>query len=123
MSRQVIVAGLRRLTLLLAGSAAGTTLLSLAIGELAGTRPARAISLGFYLVGSFTLVAGFFVGNRGPVRMRDDRAGASAGLAALSRRQLRWARRDEQVASIADSAVFVMVGVVLVLLGVAVDPR
>ena len=34
----------------------------------------RAVSVGFYLVGSFLMIVGFFVGNRGPVRLKRDAA-------------------------------------------------
>ena len=52
----------RRLALLLAGVAVGTAAVSLVVGPSPGRRQ-RSVSLGYYLVGSFLLVAGFFIGN------------------------------------------------------------
>jgi hypothetical protein len=87
----------------------------------------RAVSVGFYLVGSFLLVAGFFVGNRGPVRPKGDEAtgGATAGMfgIGIGGRGIRWATPDERDDAIASSAVFVTIGFVLILLGVVTDTR
>lgn len=116
--RDILRAGLRRLALLLAGVAAATALLSLAIGALTGTPLGRALPVGYYAVGSFGLAAGFFVGNRGPARGR-----SGSGSVLTGRRHLRWARPEEQLEAISLSAVLVLVGVVLVLIGLAVDPR
>ena len=116
--RQLLRAGFRRLALLLAVIAAGTAVASLAIGAIIGTPLPRAVSVGFYAMGSFALVGGFFVGNRGPARGR-----GSAAIPLLGQRKLRWARPEEQAEAITTSALFVTVGLVLVLIGLAVDPR
>ncbi len=79
----------------------------------------RALSLGFYLVGSFLLVGGFFVGNRGPVRAKDDRP----GVFFLPSHRRRWATREESEAAINDSAIFIALGFALIVLGVATDSR
>jgi hypothetical protein len=95
-------------------------------GLLAGATMSRAISLGFYLVGSFLLVGGFFVGNRGPVRLKkDDPEGAMPilGLPLLGGRSVRWATPDEREEAISMSAVLVTLGLVLILIGVAADTR
>lgn len=100
---------------------------SLLFGALAGAAVDRAISLGFYLVGSFLLVGGFFVGNRGPVRLKkDDGTGAGIpvlGLPLLGGRNVRWATKEEREEAISMSAVFVALGLVLILIGVAADSR
>ena len=89
-----------------------------AFGLLLDASLPRAISLGYYAVGAFLLVIGFALGNRGPVRTDDE---SHVGL--RRRRQLRGATAEEQHESIATSALFVFVGVALVLIGVAVDSR
>jgi hypothetical protein len=116
----------RRFALLLLLASGVIVLFAVPAGLLAGTGLRRAISVGFYLVGCFLLVAGFFVGNRGPARpgSREDAAPA-AGLFGIgvAARGVRWATRDEQDEAINDSAVFVAIGFALILLGVAVDDR
>ena len=103
-----------------------TVLGALLFGTLAGADLARAISLGFYLVGSFLLVGGFFVGNRGPVRLKKDETEGGMpilGLPLLGGRSMRWATPEEREDAISMSAVFVTLGFVLILIGVAVDTR
>lgn len=111
-------AGLRRLGILVAGAAAGTAAGSVILGAVMGVPLQRALSVGFYVMGSFALVAGFFVGNRGPARGRAPTDGAP-----FAGRRLRWARPEEQMEAITTSALFVTVGIALILIGLAVDPR
>jgi hypothetical protein len=114
----MIRAALRRLAglLLLAG---GLTLLgSLAVGLLLGESVGRAVSVGFYLVGSFLMVAGFFVGNRGPVRLKKD-----VGVPLFGSRIVRWATPEEREESINTSAIYVVLGFALIFLGVLADTR
>ena len=123
----MIRAALRRFALLLAGTAAATTAFSLAIGLLLGSTVSRSVSIGLYLVGCFLLVAGFFVGNRGPARPRgaEDEAGAVGGMfgVGVGRRRLRWATIEEREEAISNSAIFVVLGLALILLGVLADTR
>ena len=107
------------LLLLLAGSV--TVLGSVFFGVLAGASLERAISIGFYLVGSFLLVGGFFIGNRGPLRLK--RPDEQPLLPFWGSRVVRWASLEEQEETINTSAVFVALGFVLVLLGIAIDSR
>jgi hypothetical protein len=120
-------AALRRLALLLVGTAVGTAALSLAVGLLLGASPSRSVSVGLYLVGCFLLVSGFFVGNRGPARLRGDDAegGAMGGMFGLGvgARRLRWATLEEREEAISNSAIFVTLGLALILLGVLADSR
>lgn len=119
-------AGLRRFALLLLLAVGVTSALSLLLGLAAGASLARSVSVGLYLVGTFLLVAGFFVGNRGPARMKGaDDAGPVAGMfgIGIGARRLRWATPEEQEESLASSAVFVVLGIVLILLGILVDGR
>jgi hypothetical protein len=105
---------------MLAVAAGVTAVAAAALGALAGSSLARSVSLGLYLVGSFLVVAGFVLGNRGPVRAKDDHGAAFLGMFAVRRR---WADPEEHATSINDSALFVALGFVLILLGVAVDSR
>jgi hypothetical protein len=112
-------AAARRLLALFLLGAVASLAVGLVYGLFSGTSAARAIAIGFYLVGSFLLISGFFVGNRGPARLKreDDQA------TLFSPRTLRWATREEREESINLSAVFVALGFVLILVGVAADAR
>ena len=62
----------RRFAVILVATSVGTAAASLAIGLLIGSSVSRSLSVGFYIVGAFLLIFGFFVGNRGPVRVKGD---------------------------------------------------
>jgi hypothetical protein len=117
----VVRAAAKRFTLLLLGIAGGTALCSLLLGFAAGSGVSRSISLGFYVVGSFLLIAGFFVGNRGPARVKGDPGFSMFGF--FRDRRLRWASGAEQLESLSLSFVFVALGLVLIILGVVTDTR
>jgi predicted anti-sigma-YlaC factor YlaD len=70
------------------------------------------------LVGSFWLVSGFFVGNRGPVRLKSD-----LGAPLFGSRFVRWATPEERDETINMSAVYVLLGFVLILFGFVADTR
>jgi hypothetical protein len=110
-------AALRRFLMLLGGAAAITFAVSVAIGVAFGASFTRAVSLGFYLAGSFLLVAGFFVGNRGPVRPKGQ------GPSLFGARFMRWATPLEREETLNESAIYVVIGFVLIVLGVAADTR
>jgi hypothetical protein len=108
----------RRFLGLLVLATAFTLVASLAIGLPLGAGLSRAVSVGFYAVGSFLLISGFFVGNRGPVRMKRD-----VGVPLLGSRYMRWATPEEREETINLSAIFVVLGFVLILVGVIADNR
>jgi hypothetical protein len=114
----VLRAAARRYLTLLAGIAAATTVVSVVLGLAAGARLNRSISLGFYVIGSFVLIAGFFIGNRGPARLKGEEHG---GL--LGPRRVRWATREERVLTLNESAIFISIGFLLLVVGVLVDDR
>jgi hypothetical protein len=120
----MLLAGLRRLFLLLAGAVGVTAAGSVLVGLVVGSSLGRALTIGFYLAGCFVLVAGFFVANRGPARVKSETA-ASGGLFPFvgGGRRLRWATLGEQNESINLSAVFVVMGLVLVAIGALFDSR
>ena len=91
---------------------------SVILGLLLGASLSRSIAIGLYLVGSFWLVSGFFVGNRGPVRLKGD-----IGAPLFGSRFVRWATPEEREETINMSAIYVLLGFVLILLGFAADTR
>lgn len=117
----MIIAALRRFLVLLVAAAAGTALVSVAIGLLLGAGISRSVSLGFYGLGSFLLISGFFVGNRGPVRVKGDPGVSVFGI--FANRRVRWASGSEQIESLSLSFVFVALGIFLIVLGVITDTR
>jgi hypothetical protein len=112
-------AAARRFGTMLLAAGGITALIAAVLGLLIGAPVTRAVSLGFYGVGSFLVVIGFFIGNRGPIRARGDDT-ALLGMFPMRRR---WADADEHAGTINDSALFVSLGFVLIVLGVAVDTR
>src|SRR5437868_2201263 len=117
----MLLPALRRLALLNVGVEVGTLVVSDLLGRLFGASLPRAIALGYYLVGILLLLAGFFFGNCGPVRPRGD-SDVGGGLI-LRGRLVRWATRDEHAAAINYSAVYVVLGLVLIFLGLASDNK
>jgi hypothetical protein len=117
-------AALRRLAVLVVSCAAVTAAVSLVVGLVLGAAPDRSISLGFYMVGCFLLVSGFFLGNRGPARVKSESAGpAVLPIPGFGTRRMRWATLGEQEQTINESAIFIALGLILVAIGVLVDSR
>jgi len=110
-------AALRRFLIILVVVAGSTFVLSVVVGLAFGASFARAVSIGFYLVGCFLLVIAFFVGNRGPVRPK------GLGPALFGARFMRWATPLEREESINESALYFAIGFLLIVLGVAADTR
>src|SRR2546430_17338439 len=104
MSREAI----RRLALIILGTLGGPAGASLLIGLLTGSSSGRAVTLGFYLVGCLFLLAGFFLGNRGPARVRSEEETSGTGFLAVifggGGRQLRWGALHEEDGTIKQSA-------------------
>ena len=123
----VLVGALRRFVGLLGLAALVVLVVAVPIGLLLGADVARAIAVGFYIIGSFLLVAGFFIGNRGPVRLGGDEreitpAAGMFGIG-LAGRRLRWATMEENQDAMSSSAVFVAIGFALIVIGVIADSR
>lgn len=118
----MLAAALRRLLLLLGGTVGAVAAGSVLAGLLLGASLWRSLSVGFYVVGSFLLVAGFFMGNRGPTRLRGEPG--DEGVWGLGRRKgIRLATAEERRDALATTAVFVTVGLALILVGVVADSR
>jgi hypothetical protein len=105
------------------GAVAATAALSLLIGTILGARIERSLALGFYLMGCFLILAGFFLGNRGPARVKGDADAAGGLFAYFGTRRVRWASLSEQNETINSSAVFVTLGFILIAVGFAFDAK
>jgi hypothetical protein len=124
MRRDKLVAGLRRLFGFAAGTTVVVAVLSLIAGLLLGSDPRRSISVGLYGVGSLFVVVGIFYGVRPPVRTTG--GGGSPGIfgsLAAGGGSARWADREDIEESLGLSAVFVSIGLLLIVIGAAIDPR
>ncbi|MDQ3875385.1 MAG: hypothetical protein M3322_07570 [Actinomycetota bacterium] len=120
----MLLGALRRFLGLFLLASAVTALASVALGAALGASPQRSISLGFYAIGCFLLVSGFFIGNRGPVRPRSEHDGGIFLIPLpFTIRRLRWASAAEREETINLSAVFVSLGFALILVGVGIDGR
>lgn len=111
---------LRRLAGLFVLASALALLGALVFGIAVGADARRAISVAFYVTGSFLLISGFFVGNRGPVRIRGGEQGAYMFFGS---RFVRWASPAEREENINLSAIFFVLGFLLILVGIAADNR
>lgn len=114
----MLAAGARRFLMLFGGVAAVTAGIAVALGALAGASLARSMSLGFYLVGSFLLVGGFLVGNSRPLRT----SGHDRGLF-RDRGEIRRTTAEERREAIGASATYIVIGVLVIMLGIATDAR
>ncbi len=113
----MLVAAARRLLVLSSGLAGGTAAGALGLGLLLGSSPARSVAVGLYLVGCALLLGGFFAGNRGPFRVANEE-----GLVGLRvPRGLRVASGHEHAETFNFTGLLVVIGVMLLVLGAAVD--
>jgi hypothetical protein len=119
----MLLAAFRRLAVLIVLGSAVIVLVSLPLGLLAGDSVSRSLTLGFYLGGCFLLVIGFFTGNRGPARIKSESPGAAVFPFTISGRKLRWASLGEQHETINNSAIFVTLGFIFVVVGLLIDPQ
>lgn len=107
----------RRLLVLLAALSAAVAVFAVAIGLALGASLNRSLATGFEAFGALLLLFGFFVGNRGPVRLKGD------AVPFFGPRFLRWATPEEHRSTIAESAIFIVLGLVLVVIGLLIDDR
>jgi uncharacterized membrane protein YczE len=117
--RAMVVDAARRFVILLLAIGGATALGGLVLGAAFGAAAWRSISVGFYAVGCFLLLAGFVLGNRGPLRV----SGADTGAGFWGTKAVRRATLEEREDALASSVIFVVIGLVLVALGVVVDQR
>src|SRR2546421_11939061 len=101
------IPALRRFALLVVAVGGGTVVVSIVFGLLLGASLPRSIALGYYLVGSFLLLAGFFFGNPGPARPRGDSDQGDSFMRPRGRR-IRWATSADREAATDSSGPFVV---------------
>jgi hypothetical protein len=116
MEREVLVAGLRRFLVVFGLAAIAVAVVSALVALAVGARLTRSIALGFYLSGAMLLIAGFFAGNRGPVRAKRNQP-----IPLFGSRFVRWATREELDEAMNTSAVYVSLGFALILVAVVTD--
>ena len=111
----MIARGLKRLALIFLVLAGATAAMSFLAAIATGTQIVRALSVGFMLGGAFIFCCGLAIGIRNPLRAtyRDD--GTRSGV--------RVAGAEEIAEGMSLSGVLVGMGIVLVIIGVAADPR
>lgn len=110
-------AAARRFTILLAVTSTAVLLCSVSVGLLFDSRLNTAIARGFEGFGSLLLVLGFFIGNRGPVRLKGE------AQPFFGPRFLRTATPEEHTSTISESAIFIVLGLVIIIIGLLVDNR
>ena len=103
-------ASLRRAVLPMALLACAVIIVA-AVALLAGAPPQRAFALGFYAVGSFLAIGGFALGSRNLFRSREHRLSAEKNDLSDF-----WETNEA-------AALLIVVGLVLLTVGTAVDPR
>lgn len=120
----MFLSGLRRLLLLFCVLTALTSAASVVLGALAHANLARAVAEGFYVVGAAILVCSFVLGARGPLRADwgDSETGGSRPRAGVLPRSIRRSTPEERTEAKHNSLALFALGIVLLLIGGAVDP-
>jgi hypothetical protein len=118
----VLLAGLRRFAVLVAIVVGVVFVLGLGYGALAHVALRRALSVTAYAVGALLMVFGVFHGIRPPLRVDDEHGIPGVFGVLLTRGRLRTATPDERADAISSSALFVVLGLLLVVLGGLLDP-
>ena len=123
----MLLAAARRFAVLLAVLVGVTTGISLLGGLAVDASPDASVPRGLYVVGSFLLVIGVFAGIRGPLRPRGgdegrDAVGGMFGIGIFSQGG-RKATADERQDALSTSWLFLSLGLVLLVLGIAADGR
>jgi hypothetical protein len=117
----------RRIAILLGFVLGITGLVSMLVGLASGSSVTRSVSAGFYIVGCFLVLLGFFSGLRGPVRARGkdevDERPLSAFFTSGLWGGVRTASSDERADALGTAWFFLFLGIVLVLAGIVVDSR
>ena len=123
MTRRQLLDGVRRFAVVTGVVVVATAVISLALGVLFGDSVNRSLSVVFYLAATLSIIMGVFLGIRPPVRQEGD-AGEIGGLFGIfGSGTVRFATPEEREDSIASSAVFVVLGFVLIFIGLLCDGR
>jgi hypothetical protein len=109
----------RRLALIFLGILGVTLLVSALVGAAAGASIQRSVAVGFYVTGALLLLGCFVVGARGPLR---GMSGEGETVPLFGARRVRRATSDERNEASRTAILLFAVGLVLIVLGSAVDP-
>ena len=120
-------AAARRILLLFGLATIAIAAVSALIGLAFGASAARSAATGLYLVGCFLIVLGVFAGVRGPLRPAGEPEdvepmGALLGVGIFSK-GMRHATSDEREDARSTTWLFLALGLVMVVVGIALDPR
>jgi hypothetical protein len=117
----VLLGALRRFATLLALAAGVAVLLGLVVAGLSRQSLLRGLAIGFYLVGVALCAIAFALGSRPPVRSKG--TGGFVGFGRWVGGGVRFATRTEQDEALNLPAIFVALGVCLIVIGAAIDSR
>lgn len=117
----MVRAAVRRFALVLAVTAAGAAVFGLLITGITGDAVQRGLAVGFYAFGAGLCALAFFVGSGPPVRGKSD--GGFVGFGRWIGGGVRWSTRKEHVEAFNVPALLAILGVCLILIGIAVDNR
>jgi hypothetical protein len=117
----------RRIVVLFGSAVVVIGLVSGVIGLVVGSSVWRGAATGLYLVGCFLVVLGVFAGVRGPLRPagseeEGDALGSLLGIGIFSK-GVRSATSDERADARATAWLFLTMGMTMILVGIALDPR
>ena len=119
----MLVAGIRRFVVIALAMIAIAVVVGLLGALILHSSAGRAVSVTCYGLGGFMLVSGFFHGVRPPLRVDEEQGTPSMFGILLTRGKLRNASLDERHDAISSSALFVVLGVMLIVAGGLIDPR
>jgi hypothetical protein len=122
-TRRQLVEGVRRFVTVTAVCVGVTAAISLVLGLLLGDSVTRSLSVGFYLAACLSMILGVCFGLRPPVRQDGDQGAVGGLFGIFLSSPVRFATPEERQDSLASSAVFVALGIVLALFGVLCDGR
>lgn len=120
-------AAARRILLLFGSAIVVVAAVSALVGLAVGAGAARSAATGLYLVGCFLVVLGVFAGIRGPLRPAGEEGegeplGSLLGVGIFSK-GARRATGEERADARATAWLFLAVGMGMILVGIALDPR
>jgi hypothetical protein len=120
MGADVLSAALRRFAAVVAAAVVAAALVGLLVVAVAKVDLRRGLAIGFYVCGAGSCGLAVLLGAAPPVRGKRD--GGFVGFGRWVGGGIRWATRSEREA-VNLPALLVTVGVVLIVVGVAVDDR
>ena len=117
----MLLGALRRLAAIVAASALAATVLGLVIAAAAHESVRRSLALGFYVAGVCLCGLALLLSFSPPVRTRRD--GGFVGFGRWVGGGVRWATHTERDEAMNLPALLLTIGVVMIVIGAAVDQR